>query len=201
MSDIDREHERGHEIERPDWEDEYLDRVAERLMFNYDLEKNYGVAGDSFDLYGQLRIENQKHFFHPTLNYANHESVEHLFARRADSVRVTDLETLVELGHRLADEWIALEEEHFSTDFSFVVVVPDIGEEVRAFVTDFKDRNLLKFGFYGHYEINLAVIAPEREDAVASTNADVATAFRTWEDLETDDDPGLLQLISRRLKV
>ncbi|MFB6095528.1 MAG: hypothetical protein ABEJ71_03625 [Halodesulfurarchaeum sp.] len=201
MSEADHGEEPGHEIERPDWEDEYLDRVADRLMFNYDLEKDYAVAGDTFDLYGQLQIENQKHFFHPSLNYANHESVEHLFVRRVDSVVVSDLETLVELGHRLADEWIALEEEHFSTDFSFVVVVPEIGEDVRQFVTGFKDRNLLKFGFYGHYEINLAVIAPDEEVAVASTNADVVTAFRTWEDLETEDDPGLLQLISRRLKV
>ncbi len=185
----------------PDWEDEYLDRVSDRLFFNYDLEKDYSVAGRTVDLYGKMQIENQKHFFHPSLNYANHESVEHVFAYRTDSVDVADLEALEELGNRLADEWIAVEEEHFSTDFSFVVVAEDIPAEVREFVSGFKSRHLIKYGFYGHYEINLAVVAPEERDVVRSANADVAQAFATWEKLEEPEDPGLLQLIARRLQV
>ena len=185
----------------PDWEDEYLDRVSDRLFHNYDLEKDYPVSGERFDMYGKMQIENQKHFFHPALNYANHESVEHLFAKRVDSVDVEALESLVSLGHRLADEWIVLEEEHFSTDFSFVVVVDEIPSAVREFVDGFKDRNLLKLGFSGHYEVNLAVVAPDDEDIVRSKNADVAKAFQTWEQLPEKGEPGLLELISRRLKV
>lgn len=185
----------------PDWDDEYFDRVSDRLFFNYDLEKDYPVAGRTFDMYGKMQIENQKHFFHPALNYANHESVEHLFAHRRDSISVRDMETLVELGDQLADEWIALEEEHFSTDFSFVAVTDEITPEVREFVTGFKHRELIKYGFYGHYEVNLVVVAPEQEDMVQSTNADVGQAFATWERLAEPEEPGLLDLIVRRFQV
>ncbi|NEU55233.1 hypothetical protein FXF75_00120 [Halorussus sp. MSC15.2] len=175
----------------PDWDDEYVDRVSDRLMFNYDLEKEYRVRGRTFTMYGELRMESQKHFLHPSVNYANYEAREHLFVRRAETVSRADLDELVELGHDLADEWIDPDEEHYGTEFTFAVVVPEVPDEVREYVAGFEDRTLLKFGYYGHYEVNLLVAAPEREEAVESQSADVATAFRTWSDV-TEERSGLL---------
>ncbi|MFC4551829.1 MULTISPECIES: hypothetical protein [Halorussus] len=185
----------------PDWNDEYVDRVSNRLMFNYDLEKDYRVRGESFTLYGEMRLESQKQFLHRSINYANHESREHLLVRRADSVSRADLEALVELGHDLADEWIVANEEHYGTDFTFAVVAPEIPEDVREFVSGFKDRNLLKLGYYGHYEVNLLVTAPDDEAVVESENADVAAAFRTWADVPEAREPaGFLARLVDRLR-
>ena len=183
----------------PDWDDEYVDRVSDRLMFNYDLEKDYRVRGRTFTMYGELRLESQKHFLHRSINYANHESREHLFVLRADSVSRSDLKTLAKLGHDLADEWIVANEEHYSTDLTFAVVAPEIPEDVREFVAGFEDRKLLKFGYYGHYEVNLLVVAPDREQAVESRNADVAAAFRTWAEVP-EEPPGLLARLVARLR-
>ncbi|WP_225741202.1 hypothetical protein [Halorussus halophilus] len=183
----------------PDWDDEYVDRVSDRLMFNYDLEKDYHARGRSFTLYGAMRVESQKQFLHRSINYANHESREHLFVRRVSSVSKPDLESLVEFGHDLADEWIDADEEHYGTDFTFAVVAPEIPADVREFVSGFRDRNLLKYGYYGHYEVNLLVVAPEEEAVVASPNADVSVAFQTWTDVpEPPTQRGLLaRLVSR----
>ncbi|MFC6837320.1 hypothetical protein [Halomarina ordinaria] len=164
----------------PDWEDEYLDRVADRLLHNYDLEDDYALGGERFDLYGEMRIESRKHFLHPSVTYGNHGSSEYLYARTSSSVTTADLERLVALGHDLA-EGIDPDEEHFSTDYTFALVVPEIPEAVRAFVDGFEDRTLLRYGYYGHYEVNLLVVAPDEEDLVASANADVEGAFRLWE--------------------
>ncbi len=183
----------------PDWDDEYVDRVSDRLLVNFDLEKSYSVRGEQFTLYGQLLMESRKHFFHESLNYANHASIEHLFVRRTDSVRVSDLERFADLGHDLADEWIDADEEHFGTEFTFVVVASDIPDEVRKFVADFRDRTLLKLGYYGRYEINLVVVAPEQEDIVASKNADVSQAFVLWQRIESKKS-GILRRVVRRLK-
>ncbi|WP_458186381.1 hypothetical protein [Haladaptatus sp. NG-WS-4] len=183
----------------PDWEDEYVDRVSDRLFLNFDLEKSYSVHGRQFTLYGRMLMENQKQFFHQSLNYANHTIEEHLFVRRADSVRVSDVESFVDLGHDLADEWIEADEEHFGTEFTFVVVVPEIPDDVREFVSGFRDRTLLKFGYYGRYEINLVVVAPEREEIVASKNADVGAAFALWRPLDSKER-GLLGRVVRRLR-
>jgi hypothetical protein len=172
----------------PDWDDEYIDRVSDRLLFNYDLERDHRIRGESFSLYGELRMENQRQFFHPALSYGRHESAEHLFVRRADRPSVAELERLVVLGHDLAED-IEADEEHFSTDFTFTLVANQL-DEVREFVADFHDRTLLKYGYYGHYEVNLVVAAPESEELVASQNADVAEAFRLWEPDETEQ--GLL---------
>ncbi|GAA0222942.1 hypothetical protein ACFFQF_08570 [Haladaptatus pallidirubidus] len=187
------------ELDVPDWDDEYVDRVSDRLFVNYDLKKSHSVRGKQFTLYGQLLMENRKHFFHESLNYANHASVEHLFVRRTDSVRIADLETLGEFGHELADEWIEADEEHFGTDFTFVVIVPEIPDEVREFVSGFRDRTLLKYGYYGRYEINLVVVAPDREDIVASANADVGQAFVLWQRIEPQKS-GLFSRIVRRFR-
>ncbi|NHN60618.1 hypothetical protein G9466_16240 [Halorussus sp. JP-T4] len=177
----------------PDWDDEYLDRVSDRLMFSFDLERERRVRNRAFAMYGEMRIESQKQLFHAALNYGNHEKREHLFVRRADAVSRADLESLVELGHALADEWIDADEEHFGTDFTFVVVAPEIPDDVRAFVSGFRDRTLLKFGYYGDYEVNLVAVAPEEEQAVESEEAEVAAAFRLWESLdETGESSGLL---------
>nr|WP_224450190.1 hypothetical protein [Haloprofundus salilacus] len=186
----------------PDWEDEYLDRVSDRIMFNYDLEKNRTVRGRTFDLFGRMRVESQKHFFHPSLNYANHTAEEYLFAQRRNAVTVTDLEALVSLGDDLADdpEWLVADEEHYGTDFTFVLVAPAISDDVREFVADHSGRHLIKYGYYGHYEVNLAVVAPDDEDVVASANADVARAFALWSDVDPTEGRGFVRRIVDRLR-
>lgn len=184
----------------PDWEDEYLDRVSDRLMYNYDLEKDVRVGGETFDLYGRMVLYSQKHFFHPAMNFANHETHEHLFATRMDSVRESDLDRYVDLGHQLADEWIDADEEHYCSEFTFVLVTSHIPEAVIERVEGFRDRTLIKFGYYGHYEVNLVVVDPDEETIAASQEADVATAFRLWDPIEKEE-PGILDLIARRLQV
>jgi hypothetical protein len=192
-----REEEKG-EPEPPEWDDEYLDHVRDRVMHSYDLEKSYRVRGEPFTLYGDLRVESHKQFFHPSLQFGHYRSREYLFVRRAETVARRDLESLVELGHDLADEWIDPDEEHFSTEFTFVLVVPSIPEAVREYVSGFRDRTLLKHGYYGHYEVNLLVVAPDREGTVASREADVEDAFRVWEPLEARE-PGLVERLVRRI--
>ncbi|NUB93274.1 hypothetical protein HTZ84_00590 [Haloterrigena sp. SYSU A558-1] len=184
----------------PDWDDEYVDRVSDRLFHNYDLEKDYAVEGERFALYGRMELVNRKHFLHPALSLAEHESTEHLFVRRVDAVDDRALDRFVDLGERLADDWIEPDEEHFSTEFTFVAVAPSIPDEIRDRVAGYDGRTLLKWGYHGHYEINLAVVAPDAEELVASENADVATAFRLWDPIETDER-GLLGLLSRRLQL
>ncbi|OLZ40223.1 hypothetical protein A6E15_04150 [Natrinema saccharevitans] len=184
----------------PDWDDEYVDRVSDRLMHNYDLEKDRAVDGERFTLYGRMDLTSQKHFLHPAISIAEHESTEHLFVERVDRVDDRLLDRYVDLGHRLADEWIDPDEEHYSTEFTFVAVAPSVPGDVRDRVAGFDDRTMLKYGFNGHYEINLAVVAPETETLAASENADVATAFRLWEPIERKK-AGVLGLIARRLQL
>jgi hypothetical protein len=169
----------------PVWDDEYLDRVSDRLMFNYNLEQDQMVNGERFPLFAEMRMQSQKHFFHPALDYANHEHREFIFARRTDRPTVADLERLVDLGHDLADDadWLVPDEEHFGTDFTFVVVAETLPEDVAEFVDGFRDRTLLKFGYYGHYEINLAVVVPDHEAIVKSEEGASAEAFALWRDV------------------
>jgi hypothetical protein len=182
----------------PDWPDDpYLDRVSDRLMHSYDLEDGVHHGGYRWDLYGELRMVNQKQFVHPALSYADHESEEYLFARRVGRPTVSELERLVDLGHDVADERVSGDEEHYRTDVTFVLVADEITDSVREFVDGFRDRTLLKFGYYGHYEVNLIVVAPDRRTAVASDAADAAQAFALWEDLD-DSEPGLLERVARR---
>lgn len=181
----------------PEWDDEYLDRVSDRLMYSYDLERDRRVRGERWELYGEMRVLNQKQFFHPALNYADHEAEEYLFVRREPRPTVAELRRLVDVGHDVADERIVADEEHFGTDVSFVLVCEDLSEDVVEFVSGFRERTLLKFGYYGHYDINLVVVDPEAERAVASEAADVAAAFRLWDDV-VEPDEGLLSRIARR---
>lgn len=181
----------------PEWDDEYLDRVSDRLMYNYDLERDRCAHGERWIMYGEMRVLNQKQFFHPALNYADHEAEEYLFVRRQTRPTIAELERLVELGHEIADERIVADEEHFGTDITFVLVCEELPDDVAAFVSGFRDRNLLKFGYYGHYDVNLAVVVPEQEQAVASEAADVAEAFTLWEDV-TEPDEGFLSRFAKR---
>jgi hypothetical protein len=182
----------------PDWpEDPYLDRVSDRLMHSYDLERDATVHGERWALYGELRMVNQKQFFHPALSYADHESEEFLFVRRVGEPTVAELERLVDIGHDVADDRVTGHEEHYRTDVTFVLVADEVPDPVRSFVDGFRDRTLLKFGYYGHYEVNLVVVAPDRRTAVASETADAVRAFALWEDLD-DPDSGLLERLARR---
>ncbi|MDS0475824.1 hypothetical protein [Natrinema sp. 1APR25-10V2] len=181
----------------PDWDDEYFDRVSDRLMYNYDLEKDRRVGGERWDLYGEMRVLSQKQFFHPALSYADHEAEEYLLARRDSRPTVAELERLVDLGHELADEHVIADEEHFGTDFTFVLVAEELPEDVREFVSGFRDRTLLKFGYHGHYEVNLIVVVPDTEDHVASEAADAVEAFTLWENVTTPDE-GFFSRLAKR---
>lgn len=164
----------------PDWEDPYLDRVADRLFANYDLERDYRARGERFDLYGRMEVHSQRHFLHPSLSFGHHVHYDHVFARH-ERPTVERLESLAELGHDIADEWIDPSEEHYGTEFSFVLVADTIPEDVRAFVDDFRDRTLLKYGYNGRYEIHLAVVAPAAETLASSRTATIGEAFRFWD--------------------
>ena len=52
------------------------------------------------------------------------------------------------------------------------------------FVSGFRDRTLLKYGYYGAYEIHLAVVAPDREDVVVSKKSDIDDAICVWQSIE-----------------
>lgn len=185
----------------PDWDDGYVDRVADGLMHSYDLERDTRVRGESFNLYGQLHIKHQKQFLHSAINYANHGSDEHLFARREQRITRDDLASITDLGHALADseEWVERDETHFSTDFTFVLIGHEITDEAREFISGFRDRTLIKFGYYGHYEVNLVAVAPEDQDIVTSKNADVGTAFALWSEPDPKSN-GLLDRLMRRIR-
>ena len=184
--------------EVPDWDDAYLDRVGDRLMYSYTLERDHRLRGERWDLYGEMRVLNQKQFFHPALSYADHRSEEYLYARRIDRPTVGELERLVELGHELADERVQGNEEHYRTDVTFVLVADELPAAVREFVDGQRERTLLKLGYYGHYEVNLGVVVPDDREYVAGEAADVVEAFVLWEDVSTPDE-GLLSRIARRL--
>jgi hypothetical protein len=181
----------------PEWDDGYLDRVSDRLLYSYDLERNRRVNGERWEMYGEMRVLNQKQFFHPALSYADHEAEEYLFVRRKRRPTVPELRRLVEVGHEIADERIVADEEHFGTDVSFVLVCETLSEAVTGFVSGFRERELLKFGYYGHYDVNLVVVAPDEERLVASEAADVAEAFRLWEDV-SEPEEGFLSRFARR---
>jgi hypothetical protein len=168
----------------PDYDDEYFDRVSDRLMYSYDLDRDVTVDAEHFDLYAEMRMRNQKQFLHPALSYADHDMMEYLFARRTPAPTVDELKRLVAFAHDVADERVEGDEQHFGTDITIVLVADRIADDVAAFVDGFRDRTLLKFGYYGHYEVNLVVVAPDDERLVASEAADVADAFRLWEPVE-----------------
>ena len=172
----------------PDYDDEYLDRVSDRLMYSYDLDRDVVVDGERFEMTAEMRVRNQKQFLHPALSYADHDLMEYVFARRVSTPSVGGVERLVEFAHDVADERIDAHEEHYGTDVTVVLVADRIPGDVADFVDGFRDRTLLKFGYYGHYEVNLVVVAPEREQLVASENADTAAAFRLWERVEQPDE-------------
>lgn len=183
----------------PTWDDEYLDRVSDRLLHNYDLDRDYTVRGETFSMYGELRMVARKRFIHPALNYADHQRREHLFVRREDAPTVRGLESLVEFGNDIAEEWVTPDEEHSGTTFTFVVVADSIPDDVRSFVDGFRDRTLLKYGYHGHYEVTLIVVAPSEDDIVASKAADLGDAFALWRDL-SQESGGLLSGILDTLR-
>ena len=181
----------------PDYEDAYLDRVSDRLLYSYDLDRDVVVDGERFALTATMRMQSQKQFLHPALSYADHETNEYLLARRVDRPTVAELERLVALGHTIADERVEGDEEHYGTDITFVVVAERIPEAVADFVDGFRDRTLLALGYYGHYEVNLIVVAPDAERIVDSEAATVTEAFRLWEPVEPPEE-GLFSRLAKR---
>jgi len=186
-----------HEV--PDWDDDYLDRVSDRLLSNFDMSKDATVGDYTFDLYGRMLIKNQKEFFHPALRYGYHESTEHLMVQRRDAVTLDDVETFEAFAHALADDWIENTEDHFETIFTFVLVVPELPEDVRNTVAGYRERPLLKYGFNGHYEINFVVVSPDEEDLVASEQADVWRAFQLWSNVDDGVPPGVFGRLKAKL--
>lgn len=121
-------------------------------------------------------------------------------ARRVRPIEPASVDRHVTLGHELAAAWIDADHEHFSTEFTFVLVAESIPEPVRRRVSELDERTLLSYGFTGHYDVHVVVVVPGAETLVASDGADVAEALATWDPLERET-PSLLDLVSRRLQL
>ncbi|RQG93391.1 hypothetical protein [Natrarchaeobius chitinivorans] len=184
-----------------DWEGEYVDRVADRLSTNYDLERDRVVGAERFDLYGKSQIESSKHVLHPVVTDAHHEAYEHLFVTREPRVTQDRLESLITLGHELAVEWIDANADHYSTTFTFVVIAPDLPENVTTFVERFSERRLLKLGYNGRYTIRVAVAAPERKAFVSSPGAELEPVFVHWETEDVEPSGGRFRRFGDRLGI
>lgn len=177
--------------EVPVWDDGYLDSVALRLLHHYDLQREYTVDGEQFELYGHLEVKHERHAIHPSLTFAHHRTEEHLFATRTTSLSTAELQRLEALGEQIADEWIDADENHYSTDITFAIIAEVLPTEVREYIDGYRNRTLLRKGYYGHYEINLIAVSPDREETVGSQEADAEQAFRVWEPVVTET-PGRL---------
>jgi len=180
----------------PTFDDEYLDSVATRLMYHYDLDRDRTVDGRRFELYGEMHVLHERHAVHPKLTFAHHEATEYVFATRIDRPTVAAFERFEAFGERLAEEWIDADEDHYSTDFTFVAVATELPESLREYLASYENRTLLKYGYFGHHEINLVCVVPERETSVASANADVEQAFRTWEPIVPEEPSRLDRFLS-----
>ncbi len=181
----------------PRWDDAYLNSVALRLCHHYDLAREYTeVRGERFRMYGELSVRHERHVLHPSITFAQHEAEEYVFVTEHERPRVSDLEALEAIGEQLAEEWVEADEDHYSTDFTFVVVAKELSEDVREFVSTYENRTLLKFGYYGHTEINLVVVAPENETSVGSRSGEIEQAFRVWEPLDPDEPGRLSRLLA-----
>jgi len=144
-----------------------------------------------------MRVLSQKQFFHPALSrYADHEAEEYLFVRHESRPTVAELERLVDLGTNSPTS-ASSPTRSTSTDFTFVLVADELSDDVREFVAGFRDRTLLKFGYHGHYEINLPVVVPEVEAHVASEAADIVEAFTLWDDVSSPEE-GFLSRFAKR---
>ncbi|WP_199268424.1 hypothetical protein [Halomarina oriensis] len=163
---------------RPEWDDEFLDRVADSLQFNYDLQRDERVAGRRFALYGRLEMDSHKQFFHPAISFGHQFSYEHLYVDRLPRPTVADLDSLVEVGHELAAD-IDHDEEHYATEFVFVVLAEELTDDVAARVRSHDDRTMLKYGYHGHYEVDLVVVVPD-DQRVVDSGSPIADAFRLW---------------------
>lgn len=181
--------------EVPVWDDEYLDAVALRLLHHYDLQREYTVDGEQFELYGHLEVKHERHAIHPSLTFAHHRTEEHLFVTRTSDLSTAELQRLETLGEQIADEWIDADENHYCTDITFAVVTELLPTEVQEYIDGYRNRTLLRKGYYGHYEINLIAVSPDREETVASQEADAEQAFRVWEPVVTETPGRLSRLI------
>jgi hypothetical protein len=164
---------------RPEWDDEYVDRVADSLQYNYDLARDERAGGRRFALYGRLEMDSHKQFLHPAISFGHQYSYEHLYVDRRARPTVEGIETLVDLGHDLADGLDA-DEEHFATEYTFALVADALPDDAASFVAGHSDRTMLNYGYNGHYEVNLVVAVPE-ERRVVDSDVAIADAFRLWD--------------------
>ncbi|MFB6283374.1 MAG: hypothetical protein ABEK59_05485 [Halobacteria archaeon] len=176
----------------PRWDDSYFDSVAEKLAINYDLFKDHRIKDKLYPMFGVLKIDNYKRLLHPSLTYGHQRSIEYLFVERKSGLEQQELEKQVDFGKELAAEngWDgpdSLSVDHpddadlFSREYTFVTVSSDVNHDVLNFVREFSDRNLIKFGLGGHYEINLVMVDLENQVSAGSKNTDLDAAFSNWD--------------------
>lgn len=182
----------------PELTDPYLETVGQRLVHNYDLESDYTVNGEQFDLYGYLEVHNKRQVLHPALSVGHHEAREHVFLKRTETLSEADLDRVIELGHALAEEWITADEEHYSTEFIFAFVTTSLAAPVSNRIEELDERTLLKFGYHGHYDIHIAAVDPTQQHLVSNAAFDLTEALRTWDPV-SGTDPGLVTRLVRRL--
>lgn len=195
VSEVPREFHRPNNV--PVWEDDpYLDAIALRLMHHYDLERDKEVDSQVFPMYGRLVIENERHVLHPALSFGYHRSTEHLFVARPPTISEQTLTQAETLGLALADEWVSHDTEHYSTDFTFVFVTSPIPDSVTDWITGYEHRELYKYGYHGHYELNFVATDPEHERLITSANSSIEELLRTWDRPHRDQPSRLSRFLS-----
>jgi len=157
---------------------EYLTLLERRLGHLFHVQRDYSVLGESFHLYAQCEIHNERYFASKNVKLWRADNYEYTLVRCYEEMTQNHLLHLTDFLKQAVDSLVQPYEEHMTSIITGVIVLEEepVPEIIRI-VERFNYQKSFKMGLQGWCDIRLILVVPSLNQVYCNRKAKEVKPF------------------------
>lgn len=133
------------------------ENLIKGLQNNYNIEREASVLGDTYDLKAEYNVRNSKYVMTKKVEVYAFRSEEKIYFKEIKNINRDFLKLLRDKIKEDINKLISVDDEHMSTELTFIFACEDISKETVKKIEKFKYHKDFKFGLRGWANVKLFV--------------------------------------------
>lgn len=150
----------------------YIEELEKKLVYNFDLCRDYKVNGEKYDLFAKYHLRSEKYFFSKSAKIYGIENNEYILIKTFTSFDKDDFDLYKNRIIKAIDKLVEAHGEHMSSIVTAVIVVEEfqdrIKKDVLERISSFKYHKSFSFGLRGWVDIRILLVS--LNDGLVLTN-------------------------------
>lgn len=150
----------------------YIKDIEEKLSYYYNVERDFTLHNNTYDLYACSNVSNAKYMGSKKLVIYAYDNNSHVYLKKCETLKKHDIENILNDDAQFLLEGTSVNDEHMSTHYTIVFVTnDDVSDDVKNFVKRYRKQKSFAFGFKGWSSIGVVVVSLSQKTVINNKDA------------------------------